>query len=118
MAAPNLASSTATVNGKTAVLAATNTTTSLIGSVASGHCGRVEAIYASNIHASVVGWVSVTHYRSSTDVRICYQMPVPLNGSVNCLGGRILYLEESDDVRVQANASSNIEVVASYELCS
>jgi hypothetical protein len=119
MAAPNLASSTSTVTGKTAVLAATNTMTAVLANAAaSGTCCRVEAVYASNIHATLAGWVTVTHFRSSADVRICYQLPVPLNGSFNLLGGRILYLEEGDSLRVQANASSYIEVVVPYELCS
>lgn len=115
MAAPNLASATAVVNGKTAVLAATNTEADLIAAVATGHCARVEAVYASNIHASTVGWVTLSHKRSGTTYRITYQLSVPLTASFNLLGGRILYLDEGDSLRVQSNASSNIEVVATYE---
>lgn len=114
MAAPNL-QSPSSVLGKTYVLAATNTETDLIGAVATGHCVRVEAVFASNVHATNVGWVTLLHKRSATTYRITTQLSVPVTASFNLLGGRILYLEEGDSLRVTANASSNIEVVATGE---
>ena len=115
MSAPNLASSGATVNGKTAHLAATNTEADLIAAIATGHCARVEAVYAANIHASVVGWVSLWHKAGGTEYHLANQMTIPLNATLNILDGRILYLEEGDSLRVQANASSNVDVNAPYE---
>lgn len=115
MAAPNIAGSSPTVNGKTAVLAVTNTEADVIAAVATGHCARVEAVFASNIHASTTGWVSLSHRRGGVSYRITFQLSVPINASFNLLGGRILYLEEGDSLRAQSNASSNIEVTATYE---
>lgn len=115
MAAPNIAGSSVTVTGETWVLAATNTETDIIAAVATGHCVRVEAVYASNIHASTNGWVSLIHRRGGVSYRITYQLAVPIGTSVNLLGGRILYLEEGDALRATANQSSNIEVIATGE---
>jgi hypothetical protein len=115
MAAPNIASASANVNGKTNILQATNTETDIIASIATGHCARVEAVYATNIHASATGWVTLVLKRGGTSYRVVFQLSIPPNNSVNLLGGRILYLEESDALRIQANASSNIEAVATYE---
>lgn len=113
MAAPNLRSLT-TVVIKTAILEATNTMTDLIAAVASDHATNVEAVFASNIHASVAGWVTLVHKRSGTEHIIANQQRVNTKQTLNLLLGKSIYLEEGDSLRVQANASSNICVEAPY----
>src|SRR5690242_6533907 len=113
MAAPNLLSLT-TINGKTAHLAATNTETDLIAAVTTSHVVHVQAVWAANIHASTVGWVSMWHKAGGTEYQMANQITVPLNAAINLLDGKELYLEEGDSLRIQVNASSNISVNAPY----
>lgn len=110
MAAPNL--QTATIQSTTDVWAATNTLTTRI-TVAANTSVLVKSIRATNIHASTIGWVTITLNRSSTDYHYTFQQPVPVNGTIECVTG-ILNLDASDLLKAQVNASSNIELITSY----
>lgn len=113
MAQPNLIALTS-VKITTAILEATNTETDLIPALATGHSAIVEAIFCSNIHATVVGWATVILKRSGTDHEVAHQLRVPVKQTVNALLGKPLYLFEGDSVRIIANASSNIAVFAPW----
>ena len=113
MANPNLLALTSIKNDN-AILEATNTETDLIGTVATGHTFLVEAVYAANIHATVVGWATLILKRSSTDHIQTYQMRLPLKTTINLLLGKSLFMFEGDSLRVIANASSNVTIIAPY----
>lgn len=123
MAAPNLASASASVIGKSDPFALTNTQASVLRSVGghtyvpANHCYRLSSLFVTNI-SGAVPWVTWLHWRSSVLVEGVYQMAVPITGAFNLMGGRYLYLEEGDDLYLQADASSHITGVASYEDCS
>jgi hypothetical protein len=109
MAAPNLVSPT-TITADRDVWAATNTNTTRVT------CGASEsivvvAIIATNIHASNVGWASA-EVNNGSAFRVAYQVSIPLNASVNLLD-KPLVLNPSDLLKLQANASSNVETVVS-----
>lgn len=114
MSAPNVLALT-TIVADTAYLAATNTETDLIGAVATGHVYNVGAIFAANVHASVVGWVSVWLKKSGTEHQIANQTRIPVKTTINILLGKSVYLAEGDSIRVQANQSSNVAVAAPFE---
>jgi hypothetical protein len=113
MAAPNLLFLT-TVNVKTAMFDATASAAEFIAAVATGHAYKLEALFATNVHASVLGTITVWHRRSGTDKIVVLEQRVPLRSTVNVLLGAPLYLEEGDSVKVQANAASNVRVWAPY----
>src|SRR5450759_4216939 len=99
MAAPNLLALT-TVHADTAILPATNSETDLLAAIATNHVGNIEAIYCANIHATVVGWITVIHKKGGTDYTIAYQTRIPVKTTINVLLGKPLYLAEGDSLRV------------------
>jgi hypothetical protein len=109
MAAPNLVSPT-TITADRDVWAATNTNTTRVTAGGSESI-IVVAIIATNIHASTVGWCSAELNNGSV-FRVAYQIAVPLNASVNLID-KPLVLNPSDLLKLQANASSNIETTIS-----
>lgn len=113
MTTPNLLSLT-TVTVDTAHLDATNTAADLIAAVTTNHAIKVEAIYATNVHATAIGWVSVWHRVGGVDKPIALQERVPLRSKINVLIGGPLYLDEGDSLKVEANASNNVHVAAPF----
>src|SRR5690349_8845884 len=113
MSAPNIGSPT-TINGKVALLACTGSLADLFGTVSTGHCLRVQAIYASNTTASPHP-VTVNLVRSATNYAVAPTYNVPANSTINVLDGKVLYLEESDKLQADSDASSQIVIVAPYE---
>lgn len=113
MAAPNLLALT-TIKAQTAILEATTSETDLIAAVTTSHAYNVEAIYCSNIHATVVGWVTVIHKQAGTDHQIAHQTRIPVKTTINALYGKPLYLAEGDSIRIIANQASNVAVFAPY----
>jgi hypothetical protein len=111
MAAPNLLALTS-VKVDTAILNATTTETDLISAITTNFIGNVDAVFAANIHPTVVGWCTLIHKKGGVDYIICYQTRIPVKTTVNLLLGKPLYLAEGDSLRVIANASSNINVFA------
>lgn len=113
MSAPNLIALT-TVNIKTAIGNATTSEADLIASVASGHAINVDTILVSNNHASLAGYIWVVLRRSSTSYILANGQRVATKQSLNVLLGKPLYLEESDQLRIYADASGIFTVFASY----
>src|ERR1051326_2668055 len=109
MAAPNL-KALLTVNGKSALLAATTSETDLISAVATGHLIVVEPIYVTNIHATAAGKITVIHSRGTGgEWRYARNKTVGIRTTINALLGKPAYLEEGDSLVVQADANSVLE---------
>ena len=114
MAAPNLIAAT-TIYGKTAVLAVTTSATAIVtNSAASGKVLKVNALYVSNIDASVNYTITMDIYRSSTAYRIGNVISVPAAATLDVIS-KSIYLEEGDTLRLTASANSKLEAVCSYE---
>jgi hypothetical protein len=115
MAAPNIAN-LATITGKTAVLAVTNSATAIVtNSAASNKVFKVNSLYVTNVGAATK-YITVDLYRSSTAYHVAYRINVP-TGSVllPILKDSPLYLEEGDAIRLTAETSAFLEAVCSYE---
>ena len=114
MAAPNLIAAT-TIYGKTAVLAATTSATAIVtNSAASGKVLKINALYVSNIDASVNYTITMDIFRSSTAYRIGNVISVPAAATLDVIS-KSIYLEEGDTLRLTASANSKLEAVCSYE---
>ena len=114
MAAPNIVN-VATITGKTAVLAVTNSATAIVtNSAASGKVFKVNALYVSNVDGTNNADLNVDIYRSSTAYHIAKTVNVPADATLDVIS-KSIYLEEGDTLRLTANANSDLEAVCSYE---
>lgn len=113
MAAPSLIALT-TVNIKTAIADATTSEADLIASIASGHAANVEAVFASNNHSSLAGYIWVCVRRSSSSKIISNGQRVNTKQTINVLLGKPLYLEEGDQLRIYADANGIFTCFAPY----
>ena len=114
MAAPNLITAT-TIYGKTSVLAVTTSATAIVtNSAASGKALKINALYVSNVDASVNYTITMDLFRSSTAYRIGYVITVPSASTLDVIS-KAIYLEEGDTLRLTASANSKLEAVCSYE---
>ena len=115
MAAPNIVNVT-TITGKTAVQAiGTGATAIVTNSSASNKVIKINALYISNVDGSNNADVNVDLYRSSVAYHIAKTVVVvPADSSLDVIS-KALYLEEGDELRLTASASSDLEAVCSYE---
>jgi len=116
MAAPNIVD-VATITGKTVGLAVTTSAQAVVtNSAGSGKVLKVNALYVSNIDGTNSAEVSVTFYNAdnTTSYHIAKTVVVPADGSLDVLS-KAIYLEEGDELKIAANADSDLEAVASYE---
>ena len=114
MSAPNIVN-VATITGKTAVLAVTNSATAIVtNSAASGKVFKVNALYVSNVDGTNNADINVDIYRSSTAYHIAKTVNVPADATLDVIS-KSIYLEEGDSLRLTANANSDLEAVCSYE---
>ncbi len=117
MAAPNIGCPD-NIDGQTAVLSASNSVADLIPAVASGHCFRVQAVYAANAttNGATPGWISLWHKKSSVSYPVCgLRTVVPANAGLNLLDGKILYIAEGDSITCQSDATDSVSLNAPYE---
>jgi len=113
MAAPNLKSLTsAIIDSK--VLVPTTTYADLYAAVATGHALSVEAIFATNVHATKVAKVSVVVTQGGTDYLIAHERTVATRTTINVILGRPVYLAEGDSIRVKTFEDTTAEVVSPY----
>lgn len=113
MTAPNIVN-VATISGKTAVQAVSNTATAIItNSAGSGKVIKVNALYVGNVDAATAYDLTVDLYRSSVAYR-AFMTTVPSKATMDVLS-KAIYLEEGDSIRLTAGAASKLEAVASYE---
>jgi hypothetical protein len=114
MAAPNIVN-VATITGKTAVQAVTNSATAIVtNSGSSGKVFKVNALYVSNVDGTNNADINVDLYRSSTAYHIAKTVNVPADATLDIIS-KPIYLEEGDSLRLTANANSDLEAVCSYE---
>ena len=114
MAAPNIISAT-TIVGKTAVQAIGTSPTAIVTNAgSSGKALKVNALYISNVDGANNADVNVDLYRSSTAYHIAKTLSVPADATVDMLS-KPIYLEEGDQLRLTASATSDLQAVCSYE---
>ena len=114
MAAPNIVN-VATITGKTVGLAVTTSATAIITGGAN-KVTKVNALYVSNIDGTNNADITVILYNAdnTTSYHIAKTVTVPADATIDVLT-KAIYLEEGDELRLAANANSDIEAVASYE---
>jgi len=114
MAAPNIVS-VATLTAKTAVQAVGTSATAIVSNAASsGKVIKINALYVSNVDGTNNAEINVDLYRSSTAYHIAKTIVVPADATLDVIS-KAIYLEEGDDLRLTANAASDLEAVCSYE---
>jgi len=114
MAAPNIVNVT-TILGKTAVQQVTDTATAIVSNPASSNkVFKVNALYVSNVDGTNNAEVNVDIFRGSTAYHIAKTLVVPADATIDVLS-KPIYLEEDDALRLTANATGDLEGVASYE---
>lgn len=120
MAAPNLAAPTS-ITGKTAWLAASNTSeTSLLSNAANSNKAlRVTSLIVANISATSSADATVKIYNAAsagTGYDVCRTLTVPSGASVNVLDRNTsVWLEEDRRITAQASAASVLTFTVSYE---
>lgn len=107
MTTPNLLALN-TIEVGTALLPLTTSMTDLIPAVPTDHTFEVTAIFVTNIHDTVVPFVTVVLKRGGTEYKICNQTRVQTKAApMNVLAaGRTIFLEEGDSLRAMAHANS------------
>jgi len=114
MASPNIVNVT-TITGKTAVQQVTDTATAIVSNPASSNkVFKVNALYVSNVDGTDNAEVNVDIFRASTAYHIAKTLVVPADATIDVLS-KPIYLEEDDALRLTANATGDLEGVASYE---
>jgi hypothetical protein len=116
MAAPNIVN-VGTITGKTVGLAVTTSATAIVAnSAASGKVFKVNALYVSNVDGVSNADITVTFYNAdnTTSYHVAKTVTVPADSTIDVIT-KAIYLEEGDELRLAANADSDIEAVASYE---
>jgi hypothetical protein len=116
MAAPNLKTPT-TVTGKTDGYAVTDTlAAALSNSAASGKVLKVNSVYCANVDGTTAADIDLTYYNGATDFYLAKTIAVPADATqVLVTREAPIYLEEGDSLRAKASASSDLELVISYE---
>ena len=117
MAAPNIASIT-TITGKTIGVGIGTTATVGILTCPSNKVLKINSINVANIDGTSSADVSVSFYDSSatTAYKLAHTITVPADASLIVVGkDNQIYLEESDEIRAQASAINDLDIVVSYE---
>ena len=113
MAAPNIVN-VATITGKTAVGVATTSLALLLSGVTDKVLG-VEFLQVTNVDASLGCDLTLTVRRSATDYHLAKTMAIPAKLAVQFVGkDNKIWLEEADDIYIQASAATTLEWVCSY----
>tara|TARA_S200002703_G_scaffold159721_1_gene174296 strand:- start:37 stop:390 length:354 start_codon:yes stop_codon:yes gene_type:complete len=114
MAAPNIVE-VSTITAKTAVQAIGTSATAIVSnSASSGKVFKINALYVSNVDGTNNAEINVDLFRSSTAYHIAKTIVVPADATLDVIS-KPIYLEEGDDLRLTANAASDLEAVCSYE---
>ena len=112
MAAPNIVN-VATITGKTAQVAITTASTTVLNNAAaSGKVMKVNSLYIANIHASSASTVDITAYGSN----ICKSVSIPVGSTLVVIDKESqVYLEEDKTLAAVASISSGLVATVSYE---
>jgi len=119
MAAPNLVNVTS-IYGKTmgATLGTTDTTDILPNSSGSNKVLKINSIIVASIDTSNAADVTVYFYNDSGSERIAIakEVTVPAKSTLVVIGkDSPIYLEEGDQIEAGASASSDLQIIISYE---
>ena len=106
-----------TITGHSAVAQLGTGTTSLITNGAgSGKIMKIESVIVSNVDGTNAADVNAWILRSSTAYNIASTVSVPADATLVLVSrDTTIYLMEGDTFQMSASASSDLEVVASYE---
>jgi len=116
MAAPNIVN-VATITGKTVGAALTTSSADIVtNSAASGKVFKVNAIYVSNVDGTNNADATVAFYNAdnTTSYKLAHTVTVPADATLDIIS-KAIYLEEGDKITALASASSDLEIVVSYE---
>lgn len=116
MAAPNIVNVT-TITGKTVGAALTTGSADILtNSAASGKVFKVNTILVANVDGTNNADVTVGFYNAdnTTTYKIANTITVPFDATLDVLN-KSIYLEEGDKITALASASSDLEIVVSYE---
>lgn len=117
MAAPNILSATS-IFGKSVGASLDTTLTTDILTCPSDKVLKVKSVIVANIDGTNDASVTVYFYDNSATARyaLASTVNVPADASLVVLGqDSPLYLEESDQIEAGASASSDLQIVISYE---
>ena len=117
MAAPNILSATS-IYGKTVGAALDTTLTTTLLTCAANKVLKINSIIVANVDGTSAADASVTFYDSSATAsyRIASTVSVPADSTLVVLGkDSPIYLEESDEIRGEAGANSDLEIIISYD---
>ena len=117
MAAPNILSATS-IFGKSVGASLDTTLTTDILTCPSDKVLKVKSVIVANIDGTNDAAVTVYFYDNSATARyaLASTVNVPADASLVVLGqDSPLYLEESDQIEAGASASSDLQIVISYE---
>jgi hypothetical protein len=92
----------------------TSATAIVSNAASSGKVIKINALYVSNVDGTNNAEINVDLYRSSTAYHIAKTIVVPADATLDVIS-KAIYLEEGDDLRLTANAASDLEAVCSYE---
>jgi hypothetical protein len=92
----------------------TSATAIVSNAASSGKVIKINALYVSNVDGTNNADINVDIYRSSTAYHIAKTVVVPADATLDVIS-KAIYLEEGDDLRLTANAASDLEAVCSYE---
>lgn len=116
MAIPDLCNPTK-VEAKRAVQAVGTSATAIVSnSAASNKTFRVISLYVSNVDGTNNADLTVDVYDGTTARHICKTVVVPADSTLCVIGkDEPVYLMEGDSLRLTANATGDLEAIASYE---
>lgn len=120
MSAPNIAS-TASLYGKTALVALTTSAAAIVNNAASsGKLLKIVSLYVANVDGTNNATVTVSVYSQDdiggTAYKIANTITVPADATlVLVTKDAPIYLEEDRSIGGLASANSDLEVVCSYE---
>jgi len=117
MAAPNIVNVTS-IYGKSMGAALGTTLTTDILTCSSNKLLKINSIIVSSVDASNAADVTVYFYDNSTSVRyaIASAVTVPAKSTLVVIGkDSPIYLEESDSIEAGASATSDLQIIISYE---
>jgi hypothetical protein len=116
MAAPNIVN-VATITGKTVGAALTTSSADIVtNSAGSGKVFKVNAILVANVDGTNSADATVAFYNAdnTTSYKIASTITVPSDSTLDVLA-KAIYLEEGDKITALASASSDLEIIVSYE---
>ena len=119
MAAPNIVNVTS-ILGETQGKALTTSLADIVtNSAASGKVYKINAIYVSNVDGTNNAEANVAFFDASegagTSFYIAKTIVVPADATLDVLS-KSIYLEEGDKIQAEASATSDLEIVVSYEI--